>query len=285
MRAMLTLDVEDWEHANYGQLKGCGGEIASEVRRKAYRMDANIDKWLEILADHDACSTAFVLGEFAEKYPEAVKRLARAGHEIATHGQTHDLIYEMSRETFREFLKKGIGTLGNLLGKTPVGFRAPSWSVDERTPWLCEELAAQGIKYDSSLFPVRTPLFGRKNAPLRLSWDAGVLRIPATVMDFGGFRVPFASGAFFRIMPLPVILYGLERASKNGQPVMIILHPRELDPAHPRLPLSGWERMVHYARLGTTIPKLCAVLENYNWRSIELVCAPILDSGAKPSDN
>lgn len=269
MPAMLTLDVEDWEHANFHQLKGQESSIASSVAERRYAMDANTDRWIEILGRHGATSTCFVLGDFAARYPEAVRRLADSGHEIASHCATHELIYEMSREKFRESLKRGLGALADLTGKRPVGFRAPSWSVDERrTPWFCEELEAQGLKYDSSEFPIQTPLYGQAGSPLRPYRVGGLLRIPVTVLTLGPMRFPFASGAFFRLAPLPLIQFGLARAARKKLPVMVVLHPRELDPDHPRLPLKGWEAAVHYARLQTTQPKLEAILPRFQWRSI-----------------
>jgi polysaccharide deacetylase family protein (PEP-CTERM system associated) len=265
---VLTLDVEDWEHANFAQLRGREERIRSEVRARAYRMEKNTDLWIELLGEKRARSTCFVLGEFARRYPDAVRRLAAHGHEIATHGDTHDLVYEMSRERFRGFLSRGQAELGDLLGQAPIGFRAPSWSVDSRTPWLCDELRARGIRYDSSEFPVRTPLFGNARASLLPHLEGGVLRIPVTVLTLGGARLPFASGAFFRLSPLWLLQWGLRRAGKAGQPVMAVLHPRELDPGHPRLPLAGWESAVHYARLGTTVPKLKALLDGFRFAPV-----------------
>src|SRR4051794_30337518 len=104
-RGILTLDVEDWEHANFSQLRGKERQIAQSVRERAYAMEVNTDRWIQILGEHGAHSTCFVLGEFARRYPAAVQRLASAGHEIASHGDTHDLVYEMSQVRFREFLK------------------------------------------------------------------------------------------------------------------------------------------------------------------------------------
>jgi polysaccharide deacetylase family protein (PEP-CTERM system associated) len=278
--AMLTLDVEDWDHANFSQLKGQESAIASDVRAQRYRMEANTDRWIEVLGRAGARSTCFVLGEYAKRFPEAVKRLAQAGHEIASHGATHDLVYEMSQSDFREFLKKGIGALGDLLGKRPLGFRAPSWSVDERTPWVFEELEGQGIRYDSSVFPVKTPLFGQKNSRLEPHWAGRILRVPVTVLTIGPARLPFASGAFFRLSPLAIIRLGLHRAAKRGLPVMVVLHPRELDPGHPRLPLKGWESSVHYARLPATLPKLEALLPEFDWKPIAELFADKIAAGS-----
>jgi polysaccharide deacetylase family protein (PEP-CTERM system associated) len=276
---MLTLDVEDWEHANFTQLDGHESQIAADARARGYAMDENTDRWIEVLGEAGARSTCFVLGEFARRYPEAIKRLAANGHEIACHGDTHELIYRMSRERFREFLKNGLGTLGELTGRMPLGFRAPSWSVDdERTPWFCEELEAQGVRYDSSEFPIRTNLYGQAGACLSPYWRGGILRIPVTVLTLGPMRMPFASGAFFRLAPFAVIRFGLMRAVRLGLPVMVVLHPRELDPAHPRLPLTGWEARIHYARLGTTLPKLRALMPLFEWKTIIETFASKLDT-------
>ena len=254
LQGILTLDVEDWEHANLAARR-TGGSGATSVRERRYAMDANTDRWIELLGERGLRSTCFVLGEFARRYPAAVRRLAAAGHEIASHGDTHELVYRMSRERFREFLKRGLGELGAVSGRAPIGFRAPSWSTDrERTPWFCEELQAQGFRYDSSEFPARAPLYGQPGVSLKPYWEGRLLRVPVTVLTAGPLRVPFASGAFFRLAPLPLIRFGLKRALKQGRPAMLVLHPRELDAGHPRLPLKGWEFKVHYARLESTCP-------------------------------
>jgi len=268
IEGVLTLDVEDWYHANFAQLKGKEAAVAESVRSSNYSIKLCTDLWIQTLTEYSAKSTCFVLGEFAERHPDAVLSLAKAGHEIACHGFTHDLIYEMNRENFREFLKKSLGVIGDLVGKTPIGFRAPSWSVDERTPWFCEELERQGIKYDSSIFPIKTNLYGSTASPLVSYKEGNILRIPVTVLSLGPVRIPFASGAFFRLAPLALITAGFKRAAKAGQSVMAVIHPRELDPLHPRLPLHGWENYVHYARLHSTVPKLKRILRQFSWSSV-----------------
>lgn len=275
-KSILTLDVEDWEHANFFQLAGKELEIKNSVKSLNYKMDSNIEIWINTLHEYDVKSTCFVLGEFAQRFPHVVKKLFQAGHEISSHGYTHDLIYTMSQSQFREYLKKGLGILGDLLGIQPMGFRAPSWSVNEKTPWFCDELAAQKIIYDSSLFPMKTPLYGHGAVGLKPFWEGGVFRVPATLFEIGALRIPFASGAFFRIMPLPLIQFGLKRALRKNLPSMVVLHPRELDPQHPRLPLQGWESVVHYWNLSSTLPKLHTLLGQMSWGSIHQIYADSL---------
>lgn len=235
-------------------------------------MDANTDRWIATLGRRGATSTCFVLGDFARRFPDAVRRLADAGHEIASHGDTHDLIHAMSRERFRGWLRRGLDAVGGLVGRAPIGFRAPSWSVDERTPWFAEELEAAGLQYDSSLFPIRTPLFGQSGSPLEIHRTGRVLRIPVSVLALGPVRLPIASGAFLRLLPLALTRFGLARAARKRRPIMMVVHPRELEPGHPRLPLSGIEGRLHYARLGSTLPKLEALLPLYRWTSIREGC-------------
>lgn len=266
----MTLDVEDWHHANFTQLKGREEEFRATADRTGYDMSKAIDIWIELTAETGARSTCFVLGEFAVRYPEAVRRLHEAGHEIASHSYSHDLIYEMTREAFAEQLRRSVDVLGDVTGKAPSGFRAPSWSVDrERTPWFAEELLAAGFAYDSSEFPVKTNLYGSSKAPLEPHRLGDLLRIPATaVYPLGPLRIPFLSGAFFRLVPAPLIRLGLKRMLRRGKQTMAILHPRELLAGHPRLPLEGWEGRVHYANLDSTIPKLRSVLRLADWSSI-----------------
>ncbi|HXK19072.1 MAG TPA: polysaccharide deacetylase family protein [Polyangiaceae bacterium] len=275
LQGMLTLDVEDWEHANFAQLHGRHAELTASVRRRRYAIDANTDRWIELLAHAGAVSTCFVLGEFAERYPAAVKRLAAAGHELASHGATHERVDGMQRLEFREFLKRGVGIVGDLAGQRPLGFRAPSWS-GAGPAWFCDELREQGLRYDSSVFPAGTPMFGARGVPLGCYWERGILRVPATVLRLGPVRLPLANGAFFRLAPLACLRRGLLRAARDGLPAMIVLHPRELDPRHPRLPLRGWNGVVHYARLLTTEPKLRALLGILRWRSIRQALAATL---------
>lgn len=268
--AFLSLDVEDWDHANFEQLRSHEARIAKSVKEHAYSMDRNVEAWITLCARYQVRTTCFVLGEFARRFPHAVRRLDQAGHEIASHGDTHQLVREMSPEQFAEFLKRGLGAVGDLTGRSPRGFRAPSWSVPPlpKGNWVYRELAQQGIVYDSSVFPLRTGLFGDPNASLRPETIESVVRLPVGVLGVGSVRLPFSTGAFFRLTPRKLIHWGLRRVASSGQIAQVVLHPREFDAAHPRLPLRGFERWIHYARLRGTASKLETLLPEFQWATL-----------------
>lgn len=279
-RAYLSLDVEDWEHANFSELTPLRAMIDGRVKDLKYPMDLAVRRWIEICAEHQVRSTCFVLGEFARRFPEAIRALSAEGHEIASHGDTHDLVREMSREQFRESLKRSIQTLEDLIGKPVRGFRAPSWSVPPQPQgtWVYEILAECGITYDSSVFPVSTPLFGDRSAPLSPDRVAGVLRLPVGLLPG---RVPFSTGAFFRLTPAWLQTWGLSHCAGLGQIPQVVLHPRELVSDHPRLPLNSWKRWIHYAALSRVRPRLEAILPQMSWG----VLSELVDRNRSDFDN
>lgn len=263
-RAFLSLDVEDWEHANFAELTSRRSEIDAQVLKVRYPMDRAVYRWIEILEQYSVRSTCFVLGDFARRFPDAVRALHHAGHEIASHGDRHDLVREMTPELFREFLKRSIDELTALTGAPVKGFRAPSWSIPRmpQAKWVYEILAEFGIAYDSSVFPVSTPLFGDPSAPLAPDSISGVVRIPVGLLPG---RLPFSTGAFFRLTPTFVQLWGLRHCANLGHVPQVVLHPREFMADHPRLPLLGWKRWVHYAALDRVEPRLHALLPRFSW--------------------
>lgn len=271
---ILTLDTEDWYHANFSQLSQRQNETQQLIQNSSYNILRNIDLWIQLLDQYQAKSTCFVLGEFAQKYPDAIQRLSQQGHEIASHGHTHDLVYEMSQLQFRDFLKKSLTTLESITGTKVKGFRAPSWSVNlQQQPWFFDELLLQGIEYDSSTFPLKTGLFGDSNIPTQLqqaSDHQSITRIFAPVLSLFGKRIPYSSGAFFRLFPKVFLNTALRHTLNTQQTPMMILHPRELDPHHPRLPLHGFENFIHYYNLSSTQKKLEHLLQLKNWEWVTI---------------
>ncbi len=259
--AFLTLDVEDWYHANFAQLKG----VAID-RKASFNMERAIQSWIELCQEFGAVSTCFVLGDFVRAYPELVKKLSAAGHEMATHGDTHDLVYEMSESQLKAWLKKGIQELEQLTGARVQGFRAPSWSVSKiKNPWYLDALLQQGLKYESSSFPLTGPLspslFGDTDLSMELRVEQGIVRVPVPLLQGPfGVRVPFSSGAFLRLFPKALMPWSLKSVERQSGFSVAVLHPRELVSEHPRLPLKGVERWVHYQNLDTVTDKLRVLL-------------------------
>lgn len=243
-RDVLTIDVEDWYHLNYDSMQSCAGGAREP------RVERNTQRLLEMFAAHGAQATFFFLGSVAERYPGLVRDALAAGHEIASHGYAHELVYRQTRAEFRADVAKARYILQDITGRAVRGYRAPSWSISKDTPWVYEVLAELGFDYSASVFPFRTYLYGDGNAPVRwFGTRAGGRRfveLPATVAECAGKRVPFAGGFYFRVLPWSAIRAASRRVHRDGRAVVYYLHPREIDPEQPRLELSQVDRLVTY---------------------------------------
>jgi polysaccharide deacetylase family protein (PEP-CTERM system associated) len=262
MRNLLTFDVEEWWQANYrsaGSFRDFEGDE---------RLEDNIVRLLSICEQHRARATFFILGRTAERHPQIVRKIRAGGHEVASHGYRHGLIYRMAPDAFASELRHSLQILADLSGQKIRGFRAPSWSVDRLMGWFFDLLGENGLEYDSSLFPVKTFLYGDRNAgrfPHRIN---NLTEFPASTCSFLGMRIPFASGFFFRLFPLPVISLFIAALNRRGNPVLVCLHPRELDPAGPRLALPPRERFIQYYNVKTAARKLDRLLSRFQFGSI-----------------
>ena len=270
---LLTFDVEEWFRANYPSVSRRGQENpprpTAGFREEDVRLDMNVKRILDLCAQYGAKATFFVLGQTAKRYPRLVHRIMDAGHEIASHGYEHALVYKMTPEAFRTDLRKSLELLESLTGAKILGYRAPSWSVFLPMSWFFDELKKNGLIYDSSLFPARNFLYGDKTAPRFPHPVDGLVEIPASTLAWLGHRVPFASGFFFRVSPLPFIRMGIRALHRKKQPVMVCLHPREVDPEAPK-PI-GWswrDRWVHSFGTRGAARKLEHLLEEFSFSSI-----------------
>lgn len=256
---LLTLDVESWYHANYTSTQ----KFPSPPDDPA---DRGVKAWIELLATTQTESTCFVLGEFAARHPQLIRELSKAGHEIGTHMWSHDLCYEMSKDQFREGLKRSKGLLEDLSGQAVRGLRCPSWSFDpERMPWFEEVVLGEGLVYDSSVFPLQTGLYGSRNFA---GFQSGLIEVQPTMAHFGPWKWPIASGFFFRVLPGPLLRFAFRREWRQHRPQMLVLHPRELDPQHPRMRLRADHRFIHYVGLSSVREKLEWCLQSTSWTSI-----------------
>ncbi len=266
----LSLDIEDYFQVSAFENQ-CHPERWPSLQ---CRVEANVDRLLDTLDANSTLATFFILGWIAERYPALINKIAQAGHEIASHGYNHQRINLLSQHQFQEDIRSAKQLLEDLTGHEVKGYRAPSFSFSEQTPWTFDELLEAGYRYSSSINPVPHDLYGYSDAPRTpFHWDNGLLEIPVTTCELLGRRIPCAGGGYFRLYPYPLFKWLMQRASKQlDQPAVFYLHPWELDPEQPRIEGASLKsRFRHYINLHQTEPRLKRLLQDFNWgRMIDL---------------
>ncbi|MGH7700575.1 MAG: XrtA system polysaccharide deacetylase [Gemmatimonadales bacterium] len=264
----FTVDVEE-----YFQVSA----LAPWVRRSAWdtlesRVERPVCRLLEELAAHSARATFFVLGWVAARRPELIRLIARAGHEVASHGWDHRRVTEQSRLAFRASVRTTKRALEDITGKPVLGFRAPSYSIVPGREWALDILVEEGYRYDSSLFPIWRPGYGYPNGrrdPHWLERPAGRLaEMPPATFSLAGVPLPAAGGAYFRLLPYALIRAALRQSAGRGTPATFYIHPWELDAEQPRLPVSLLTRLRHYGGLGRTLERLRRLLREFRFTTI-----------------
>lgn len=260
----LTFDIEEWYNANFNSLD------SSQFENKTSNLESNVDKLIDICAEYDVKSTCFILGKIAQDKPQIVKKLHNAGHEIACHSYNHKLIYEMNSKDFDEDLKKANSLLENLIGEKVVGFRAPSWSVNEKIlDWFYDVLGENGIKYSSSVYPAKTYLYGMPNFPSKVHFPVingitnSVLEIPQSLIKVFGKRIGFSGGFYLRIFPAAFINKNISKLNMKGNSVFIYLHPHEIDVNIPKVNLSKKESLIFYWNIKNTEKKFRTIIKEH----------------------
>jgi polysaccharide deacetylase family protein (PEP-CTERM system associated) len=266
----LSVDVEEWFQV---------GAFEHVIDRAdwdgiASRVEANTGAVLDLFAEAGVTGTFFTLGWVAERHPRLMRRIADAGHEVASHGWDHRRIFTFDAESFRADLRRARGAVEDASGQSVTGYRAPSFSLDRRTPWAHQVLAEEGYAYSSSVAPVRHDHYGWREAPryaFRPLADAGLVEVPVTVAEVAGRRMA-TGGGFFRMLPAAVTHYAVRQVNREGQPAMFYFHPWEVDPDQPRVaraPLRS--RVRHYARLGAMAGKLAGLVRRHEWGRCDAV--------------
>lgn len=264
---IFTVDVEE-----YFQV----GAFDRVVSRKDWdshpsRLEHSIGILLELLARHDASATFFTLGWIAERHPFLMRRIADAGHEIASHGFWHRRVNTLTPAEFREDVRASRATLEDLSGAPVWGFRAPNFSITPGTEWAFDVLLEEGYRYDSSLFPIRRPGYGYPKAPPvphLIHRPGGVLtELPLATTQWRGMRLPAAGGAYLRHLPFLLIQRAFREHGEHGVPALFYIHPWELDPDQPRLDVPWHARMRHYTGLRKTLPLLERLLSEFRFCS------------------
>ena len=266
----FTIDLE--EYFQVAALKPVVRQ--SDWDRLESRVAGQAAHLLDLLAEHDARATVFVVGWLAERHPELIRRIARAGHEIASHSWDHERVTDQTPAAFRASVRRTKQFLEQLSGAPVLGFRAPSFSIVPGTEWALDILVEEGYEYDSSLFPVRRPGggYGYPTAAADPHWlyrAGGRLReYPPATLRLGGLRLPAAGGAYFRLLPYRLVQGALRQCEARGTPGTFYIHPWELDPDQPRLAVSRLTRIRHYGGLAQTTTRLTRLLREFRFTAI-----------------
>lgn len=261
----MTCDVED-----YFQVSAFDGIVPrSRWTDIECRIPRNIDRVLQLFSDHGAKATFFTLGWVAEHYPDVVRRIVDEGHELGSHGMCHLRVWSQRPNEFRQDASKARKLLEDTGGVSVTGYRAASWSIDSRTPWAHEILYDVGYKYSSSVYPVSHDHFGMPGAPRHphVVNEAGMTEVPASTARFFGRNIPVAGGGYFRLFPLRLSKYFINRQQEvQAYPYVFYFHPWELDPEQPRLKGASFKsRFRHYLNLNVFERRLCDLLRTYRW--------------------
>jgi len=268
VKHFFSVDVEEHFHAHVFERILPDSTWDSQPSRVAVATD----RILDLLARHQVQGTFFVLGWVAKRAPDLVRRIAAGGHEIASHTWSHPRISRLTPAQFGEELRSSKVILEDLSGQEVVGFRAPSFSILPGMEWAFDTLLEQGFRYDSSVFPIRRPDYGWPGAPTRpyeIRRPGGsLLEIPMTTMSLFGARLPASGGAYLRHFPLWIISRAFSEAAGVGSPGMLYVHPWEVDPDQPRIPVSAITRLRHYGGIDGTLSRLERMLKQFEFGSV-----------------
>ena len=272
MRNALSVDVEDWFQV---------GAFEKVIDRADWdrldaRVERNSDAVLRLFAEEGVKATFFTLGWVAARHPALIRRIVDAGHEIASHGWDHQRVFTMDAGLFRADLARARAAIEDAAGQRVTGYRAPSFSIDQRTPWAHVVLAEEGYAYSSSVAPLKHDHYGWREAP-RYAFeplpDSALIELPVTVAEIGKRRLA-TGGGFFRLLPSALTNFAVRQVNGDDRPAIFYFHPWEIDPAQPRVakaPLRS--KLRHYSRLGAMAGKLRGLIDGHDWGRVDAVVA------------
>src|SRR5262245_5514883 len=269
----LTVDVEDYFHVT---------AFAHAIPRERWdsypaRVERNTKRLLEIFANEGVYATFFVFGWVAQKFPQLVREIVRAGHQLRCHGYGHQVIYNGSDADFSCDVRKAKGLLEDLCGIPVKSYRAPSYSITARSLWALEILGEQGFEYDSSIFPILHDNYGIASAPRFphleiLRNGCRIKEFPPSTIRLFGCNFPVGGGGYLRLVPFSVTAWAIGRINQlERQPAMVYLHPWEIDPDQPRIPASWPSKFRHYQNLASTEGKITRLLREFSFAPMEEV--------------
>ena len=277
----LSVDVEDWFQV---------GAFETVIDRKDWdgldcRVERNCQQILALFEEAGVKGTFFTLGWIAERYPVMMRRIAAAGHEIASHGWDHARVFTLGRAAFAADIERARKVLEDTTGQRVIGYRAPSFSIDARTPWAHEVLAEQGYAYSSSVAPIVHEHYGWREAPrfaFRPVEGADLIEIPVTTAQVAGRRMAAGGGGFFRLLPYAISRWAIRQVNeRDGRPAVFYFHPWEIDPDQPRPPVAPLKsKLRHYTNLDVMAAKLSRLVRDFRWGRMAEVAA--MDASPTP---
>jgi polysaccharide deacetylase family protein (PEP-CTERM system associated) len=267
---VLTVDVEDYFHVS---------AFAPHVARSQWdsfesRVCGNTERLLEIFGAARVRATFFVLGWVAERFPGLVRQIVSAGHELASHGHHHGLVYDGSSRDFRDDLRRAKAALEAAAGVPVLGYRAPSFSITRRSMWALDVLISEGYAYDASIYPIHHDRYGIPDWPRhihRVDRSGGSLwEVPGSTVRWGRTNLPVGGGGYFRLLPYAWTRRAIRRLNEvENQPAVFYLHPWEIDPNQPRIRSSVLSTLRHYRNLAKTEGRLRQLLTEFRFGTVE----------------
>ncbi|MEJ2457757.1 MAG: DUF3473 domain-containing protein [Novosphingobium sp.] len=270
----LSVDVEDWFQV---------GAFETVIDRESWstltdRVERNCDEILRLFSESGVKGTFFTLGWIAERHPAMMRRIATEGHEIASHGWDHERVFRLGAKGFAQDIARARKAIEDASGMAVKGYRAPSFSIDARTPWAFEVLAEQGYAYSSSVAPIVHDHYGWREAP-RFAFHplegSDFVEIPVTTAQFAGRRLAAGGGGFFRVLPYGFSRWAIRQVNRQDRrPAVFYFHPWEIDPGQPRVdnaPLRS--RLRHYTNLGVMERKLRQLIGEFRWGRMDDLAA------------
>lgn len=270
----MSVDVEDYFQVSAFE------RVVARAQWDGFesRVVRNTHALLEMFQRHGVRSTFFVLGWVATRYPSLVRTIADLGHEVASHGYHHELVYSLTPARFREDVRRAKGVIEDAAGCRVSGYRAPSFTVTTASLWALDVLIEEGHDYDASIFPIHHDRYGIPDAPRfphTIDRAAGsIVEVPGSTVRLAGANLPIAGGGYFRLLPYAWTRWGIAHVNRTErQPVTFYLHPWEIDPDQPRFPVSRMTALRHYTGLGATRNRLDRLMTEFRFDSIASVLA------------
>lgn len=266
MKNAFSIDLEDWYQ---------GIELPfSDWQHYEERIEKGTDKVLELLDKHQTKGTFFILGWVAEKYPELVKKIAKEGHEMASHGYSHEKVYDLSPEAFRAEIRRTKKEIEDLSGKEVIAYRAPFFSITSKSLWALEILQEEGYQIDCSISPVKTWRYGISGCPNEIFKikELDLVEFPVSAFNMLG-RKWAIGGAYFRLFPVSLTKHFLSKRQKKADFTMFYIHPWEYDPEHPVVEMEKKAKFTHYINLKKTYNNSDQLLKKYSFDTVANIVA------------